>query len=167
MYDVYWLAGWLLIWCYVDQNTLSPGKVAEGSLWSRWWWWWVRTSQANHKSISQSFGVLRVSAKKPVYICKLMPLCEGRGSQFSSNTSHMIRKQTVNATLAMGHQADPAHRYKFHILQRACSTQYFTILFWDWGRQRIARFDSSTKQESLWWQCLVLSQNHSSGSAWY
>ncbi len=38
-------------------------------------------------------------------------------------------EKTVNATLAMGHQADLAHCYKFHILQRNSSTQYFTTLF--------------------------------------
>ncbi len=42
----------------------------------------------------------------------------------------------------MGHQADPAHCNKFHILQQICSTQYFTILFWDWGRQQKARINS-------------------------
>ncbi len=41
------------------------------------------------------------------------------------------RKQMVNATLMTGHQA----YYKFHILQQICSTRYFSILFWDWGRQ--------------------------------
>ncbi len=39
------------------------------------------------------------------------------GTRFSPNTSHLIRKRTVNATLAMGHQADPAHCYKYLILQ--------------------------------------------------
>ncbi len=30
----------------------------------------------------------------------------GGGARFSSNTSHLIWKQTVNTTLAMGHQDD-------------------------------------------------------------
>jgi hypothetical protein len=30
-------------------------------------------------------------------------------ARFSSNTSHVIRKRTVNATLAMGHQAEQKH----------------------------------------------------------
>jgi hypothetical protein len=38
--------------------------------------------------------------------------CEG--AWFSPNTSHVIQKRTVNSTLAMGHQADPAHCYEFH-----------------------------------------------------
>jgi hypothetical protein len=33
----------------------------------------------------------------------------GGGAQFSPNTSQVIQKWTVNATLAMGHQVDPAH----------------------------------------------------------
>jgi hypothetical protein len=54
----------------------------------------------------------------------------------------MIQKQAVNAPLVMGHQADPAHCTNFIFYRRICSTQYFTILFWDWGRLRIARIDS-------------------------
>jgi hypothetical protein len=63
----------------------------------------------------------------------------GGGVQFSPNTSHVIRKQMVNSTLVTGHQAASAHCYKCHILQRICSTQYFTILLWDWGRRQKAR----------------------------
>jgi hypothetical protein len=40
----------------------------------------------------------------------------GGGAQFSPNTSHVIRKRMVNATLVTGHQADPVHCYKFNIL---------------------------------------------------
>ncbi len=69
-------------------------------------------------------------------------MCRGGGTQFSPNTSHELWKRTVNATLAMGYQADLAHYYKFHILQQICSTQYFTILFRDWGRRRTARINS-------------------------
>jgi hypothetical protein len=58
-----------------------------------------------------------------------MPVCAG-GAQFSPNTNHVILKQMVNARLAMGHQDDLAHCYKFHILQRNCSTPHFTIYFW-------------------------------------
>jgi hypothetical protein len=54
----------------------------------------------------------------------------------------VIQKQAVDATFAMGHQADPAHCYKFHILQT--NLQY--TLFWDWGRWQIARIES---QEGL------------------
>jgi hypothetical protein len=36
----------------------------------------------------------------------------------------------------MGHQADLANCYKFNILQQICSTQYCTILFWNWGRKK-------------------------------
>jgi hypothetical protein len=50
----------------------------------------------------------------------------------------------------MGHQADPAHCYKFHIYRQIHSTQYFTILFWDWGRQGIARIDSQRYNKNLY-----------------
>jgi hypothetical protein len=80
-------------------------------------------------------GYWGLSSKKPSEIGYPVPLCAG-GAQFSPHTSHVIRKQTVNATFATSHQADPAHCYKFHILQWICSTQYFTILFSDWGRRR-------------------------------
>jgi hypothetical protein len=42
----------------------------------------------------------------------------------------------------MGHQADPAQCYKFHILQKNLQYAIFTILFWDCGRRLIARVDS-------------------------
>ncbi len=61
-------------------------------------------------------------------ITSLVPLCVG-GDQFSPNTSHVMLKWTVNSKLAMGHQADPVHCYKFHILQQTCTAQYFTLLF--------------------------------------
>ncbi len=49
--------------------TLTPGDDADGIRWRwwRWWWWrwwWVRTSWANHKSMWQRFGVLRVTRQK-------------------------------------------------------------------------------------------------------
>jgi hypothetical protein len=47
----------------------------------------------------------------------------------------------------MDHQADPTHSYKFSILQQICNTQYFTILFWDWGRRQKARIDSQRYKE--------------------
>ncbi len=40
----------------------------------------------------------------------------GGGAQFSPNTSHVILKRMVKATLAAGHQADLAQCQKFHIL---------------------------------------------------
>jgi hypothetical protein len=80
-------------------------------------------------------GYWGLSGEKPSEIGYPVSLCAG-GAQFSPHTSHMIRKRTVNATLATSHQADPAHCYKFHILQRICSTQYFTIFFLDWGRRQ-------------------------------
>jgi hypothetical protein len=59
------------------------------------------------------------------------------------------RKWTINRTLAMGHQADPVHCYKFHILQQICSIQYYTILFWHWGRQQIAKIISQQYNKPL------------------
>ncbi len=58
--------------------TLTPGNVAEGRSWSRWWWWWVRTSQANDKSMWQSFGVLWAKCQK-VYIGNPVPILAGKG----------------------------------------------------------------------------------------
>ncbi len=54
-----------------------------------------------------------------------MPLPAGGGALFSPNTSHVIRKQTVNAILMMSHQADLARCHKFHILQTICGLQYY------------------------------------------
>ncbi len=45
-----------------------------------------------------------------------MPVPTGEAG-FSPNTSQVIRKRTINAILALGHQADQVHCYKFHILQ--------------------------------------------------
>jgi hypothetical protein len=44
--------------------TLAPGNIADGKSLSQWRWWWVRTSWANHKSMWQRFGVLRVKGLK-------------------------------------------------------------------------------------------------------
>jgi hypothetical protein len=79
--------------------TLTPGNVADGRCWSRWWWWWVRTSRANHKSMCQHFGVLRVKHRKTSLNRQPSAYtCGGGGSRFSPNTSHVIWKQTVNST---------------------------------------------------------------------
>jgi hypothetical protein len=57
-----------------DDNEWGPVKlitspcdsisVMDGRSWSRWRWWWVRTSQADHKSMWQHFGVLRVKCQE-------------------------------------------------------------------------------------------------------
>jgi hypothetical protein len=36
----------------------------------------------------------------------------------------------------------PGALLEIYILQQVCRTQHFTMLFWDWGRQHIARIDS-------------------------
>jgi hypothetical protein len=48
-----------------------------------------------------------------------VPISEGGEgeAQFSYNTSHVIWKQMVNATLAMALQVNLAPCYKFHFLQ--------------------------------------------------
>jgi hypothetical protein len=53
------------------------------------------------------------------------------GAQFLPNTSHVLRKRQCNTRDC--HQADPAHCYKFHILQQIFSTYYLTILFFGTG----------------------------------
>ncbi len=55
----------------------------------------------------------------------------------------------VTVTLTMGHQANPEHCYKFHILQQICSKQYFSILFWDRERRQKARIDSQQYSDSM------------------
>ncbi len=70
----------------------------------------------------QGFGQLRVKCQKA--------RLSRQGAQFSPNTSHVIQKRTVNATCAMGHQANSAHCYKFIILQQICSTQYLTLQYY-------------------------------------
>ncbi len=59
------------------------------------------------------------------------------GARFSPNTSPVMWKQTVKATLMMGHQVNLWHCYKVH-LQYAI---FYSIIF-GLGRQRIARIDS-------------------------
>ncbi len=52
------------------------------------------------------------------------------GARFSPNTSLVTWKWMVNATLTMGHQADPAHCYKFHILQTNSQYAIFYNIIW-------------------------------------
>ncbi len=67
--------------------TLSPGNIAEGS-WSLWRWWWVRTSRANHKSMWQHFGVLRVKHQKTSLNRRPIPsTCRGGGGLCSQPIS--------------------------------------------------------------------------------
>jgi hypothetical protein len=102
----------------------------------------VRICRANHKSMWQRFRVLRVKHQKASLSRRPGASTCGGVAWFSPNTSHVIRKRTVDPALAMGHQADPAHCYKFHILQM--NLQY-TIIFniiLGLGRWRIARIDS-------------------------
>ncbi len=48
-----------------DWNTLNSGWRCRREKLSWWrWWWWARTSRANHKSMWQHFGLLRVKCKK-------------------------------------------------------------------------------------------------------
>jgi hypothetical protein len=52
-------------------------------------------------------------------------MCGGVGSVLTQHRSH-DRKLTVNVTLATGNQAEPAHCYKFHILQKILQ---YTIVY--------------------------------------
>ncbi len=87
--------------------------------------------KANNKSMWQCFSVLRVKSQTDRLIGDQVPLpAEGGGGvRFWPNTSPVLRKWKVNATLIMGHQADLAHCNKFHILQRIFSTQYLYCYF--------------------------------------
>ncbi len=54
-------------------------------------------------------GVLRVKCQKASLNRWPIACTGGGGARFSPNTSHVIQKWSVNATLMMGYQADPAH----------------------------------------------------------
>ncbi len=45
----------------------NSGWWCRWEKWRQWRWWWVRTSRANHKSMWQRFGVLRVQHQKVGY----------------------------------------------------------------------------------------------------
>jgi hypothetical protein len=95
---------------------------------------WIIKQNRSNKTEAKSWWS---SMNEWMRMCKQLEKC-----WITTHASHEIQKWTVNATLAMGHQADPGHCYRFHILQQNCSTQNFTILFWDWGRRWLARIDS-------------------------
>jgi hypothetical protein len=71
----------------------------------------------------------------------------GGGSVLTQHQSHN-RIRTVNAILVTGHQADPVHCYKFHILQQICSPQYFTILF--------GTLEDDKKPGSIWGDTILV-----------
>jgi hypothetical protein len=85
----------------------------------------ISDNQSSQSQSCQHFGILRVKHQKASLNGRPIAYTEGGRAQFSPNTSHVIRKRTVNGTLAMGHQADPVHYYKFHILQ--ANSQYTII----------------------------------------
>jgi hypothetical protein len=69
-------------------------------------------NRADHKSMWQHFGVLRVKRQKMGLNRRpfaYTAVKEGGGLDSHPTPNHVIGKRTVNATLAMGHQADPVH----------------------------------------------------------
>jgi hypothetical protein len=138
--------------------TLSPGNVAEGSWWSWWRRWWVRTSWANHKSMWQCFGVLRVKRRKVSLNRQpgASTFWEGGGLGFSPNTSHMIWKWRVNTTFAISHQADPARCYKFHILQTNLQyTIFYNIILW-LGKTTNRQDQFPMIHSTMWRNCVFI-----------
>jgi hypothetical protein len=73
-----------------------------------------------------------------------MPILMGGGSGFHPTPNHVIRKRTVNATLAMGHQPDPVPLLEIYkIFTQLQYTKYsYTLLFLCLGKTNIARIDS-------------------------
>ncbi len=59
----------------------------------------------------------------------------------------LVRKRPVNATLAMGHQADPPHCYNFIFTGEFAGHNILQYFGGDWGRRRIARIDSRRYKE--------------------
>jgi hypothetical protein len=93
----------------------------------------------NQSSQSQvhvtEFGVLRVKQQKASFNRRSIAYTVGEGCSVLTNTNHVIWKQTVNATLAMGHQADPTQCYKFNILDfLGVNTPNFTIIILGLGK---------------------------------
>ncbi len=85
----------------------------------------------------QCFGVLRVKRQKAslnrqpsAYTCG--------GARFSPNTSHVIGNKHSRWIIRLTLRS--AQNFIFY--KQICCTQYFTILFWDWGRRWVARIDS-------------------------
>jgi hypothetical protein len=66
-----------------------------------------------------------------------LPILQGGGTGSQTLPNHVIRKQTVNTTLTMGHQSDPAHCQKFPISTWPAVHQIKTeqYNYFDWGRQ--------------------------------
>ncbi len=71
-----------------------------------------------------------------------MPILQGGGPGFHPTPNHVIRKWTVNATLAMGHQAYPLPlRHTAKIFQHFHMTAVHQIravhyCYFDWGRRQ-------------------------------
>jgi hypothetical protein len=103
LYDVQCLLTCYGCW-YGDQNTLSPGNVAEGSD-------GVGEDDDGGEPVKSSQSQIHVTAfrgtegSEPKNQFKYATQClylQG-GARFSPNTSHVIQKWTVNATLTMSH----------------------------------------------------------------
>jgi hypothetical protein len=69
-----------------------------------------------------------------------MPPCAGGGAQFSPNTRYGDGRSTQHSRWVIRPTWRTATNFIFYT--NPCSTWYFTILFWDWGRRQIAGINS-------------------------
>ncbi len=82
-----------------------------------------------------------------------MPILQGGGAGSHPPPNRVIRKRRVNLTLAMGHQADPAHCKKFPHGHSTPNTHCTILLFW-LGKTNIARINSLLNNNNIWmWAC--------------
>jgi hypothetical protein len=94
---------------------------------------------SNHKSMQQHFGVLRVKHQKAGL--NRWP-CWGEGSVLAQHQSRDSETDNHCNTRDGSSDRPRALLQISFFFSRICSTQYFTILFWGWGRRRTARINS-------------------------
>ncbi len=87
-----------LLTLYLGMLQKGVDEVSE----NEWKWWWVRTNRANHKSMWQHFGVLRVKCQK-VSLKRQPSAYTFRGGSVLTQHQSSDTKQMVNATLTIGH----------------------------------------------------------------
>jgi hypothetical protein len=94
---------------------------AEGRSWRWWRWLWVRTNRANHKSMWQRFGVLRVKCQKAGLNRRPLPILRGGGSVL---TQHQSRDKETDGQHDTRHGSSgrPSALLKMSCFSSSCST---------------------------------------------
>ncbi len=102
--------------------------LADGRCWSWWRWWWVRTRWANHKSLWERFGVLRVKHQKTRL--NRSPIAYTVGGEGSVLTQHQSRDMETDGqcNTHKGSSGWPSALLEISYFTRECSTQHFTII---------------------------------------